>query len=178
VRDLPLVTAPQPLTAGQADDVGGVTSYAEEQARAAAEEPARDDRVKPDDLRPAVASLLDRLASRTEPALAACLQRAREEWDQADSLSVIDADVADEIAAVRRRLARGAAPAASPARRAIALEGLVILDASVALVRLFERRLAPLLRLRLRSATPDVLIDGRPFLDLGLALREVADAWR
>ncbi len=67
----------------------------------------------------------------------------------------------------------------SPAgRRAVALEGLLALDASVALVRLFERRLAPLLRLRLRSATPDVLPDGRPFLDLGQALHEVAEAWR
>ena len=67
---------------------------------------------------------------------------------------------------------------ASGARRAIALEGLLAVDASVALVRLFERRLASLLRLRLRSATPDLLPEGRPFLDLGRALHEVAGAWR
>jgi hypothetical protein len=108
----------------------------------------------------------------------ACLRRSREKWDQADSLSVIDDDLADEISALRRRLAERAQPGSPAARRAIALEGLVVLDASVALVRLFERRLAPLLRLRLRSTTPDVLPDGRPFLDLGRALHEVAEAWR
>jgi len=129
-------------------------------------------------LRPAIAALLERLAARTEPALDACLRRSREEWDQADSLSVIDADVEDDIAALRRRLADSTEPAAAAARRAIALEGLLVVDASVALVRLFERRLASLLRLRLRSATPDLLPDGRPFLDLGHALHEVAEAWR
>jgi hypothetical protein len=125
-----------------------------------------------------IASLLERLAARTEPALVACLLRSREEWDQADAFSVIDADLAGEIAALRRRLATGAGPASSGARRAIALEGLLVVDAAVALVRLFERRLASLLRLRLRSATPEVLPDGRPFLDLGRALQEVAEAWR
>jgi hypothetical protein len=35
-----------------------------------------------------------------------------------------------------------------------------------------------LLRLRMRSNTPELLPDGRPFLDLGRALREVAEAWR
>jgi hypothetical protein len=138
-------------------------------------EPARTER---DDLRPAIAALLGRLADRTEPALIACLRRSRDEWDQADSLSVIDADVEDDIARLRRRLAGSTEPAASAGRRAIALEGLLVVDASVALVRLFERRLASLLRLRLRSATPDLLPDGRPFLDLGQALHEVAEAWR
>ena len=102
----------------------------------------------------------------------------REEWDQADSLSVLDAVIEDEIAALRRRLARSTEPTTAAPRRAIALEGLLVVDASIALVRLFERRLASLLRLRLRSATPDVLPDGRPFLDLGNALHEVAEAWR
>lgn len=174
MRDLPLVTTPQRLSAG---GIGGVTSYAAEQARAAVVEPGAAGRGEGDDLRRAIARVLERLASRTEPALAACLRRAREKWDQADSLSIIDADLDDEISALRRRLAECARPASPAARRAIALEGLVAVDASVALVRLFERRLAPLLRLRLRSATPDVLPDGRPFLDLGQALHEVAEAW-
>ena len=154
-----------------------MTSYAAELARGAAAEPAGG-RVSGDDLRSAVAAVLDRLASRTEPALVACLRRSREKWDQADSLAIIEDDLADELSALRERLARAAEAASPPARRAIALEGLLALDASVALVRLFERRLAPLLRLRLRSATPDVLPDGRPFLDLGQALHEVAEAWR
>lgn len=193
-RDLPLVAAPQPDRPADGDfrgghgllpegpeELGGVASYAAARARAVTTEPASPAeaaRAERDDLRPAIAALLERLAARTEPALDACLRRSREEWDQADSLSVIDADVEDDIAALRRRLADSTEPAASAARRAIALEGLLVVDASVALVRLFERRLASLLRLRLRSATPDLLPDGRPFLDLGHALHEVAEAWR
>ncbi len=179
-RDLPLVATDHPADAdGRGrprlptegpDELGGVASYAVDRARAAATEPAASGeapRAERDALRPAIAALLDRLAARAEPALIACLRRSREEWDQADSLSVIDADVEEDIAALRRRLAGSTEPAASAARRAIALEGLLAVDASVALVRLFERRLASLLRLRLRSATPDLLPDGRPFLDLG-----------
>jgi hypothetical protein len=188
------VTEPEPNEPAGADIPGGsglppegtngfdaVASYAAERARAFATDeaaPGESSRAEREDLRPAVSALLGRLAARTEPALAACLQRSREKWDQADSFSVLDAGVEDEIAALRRRLAGSAAPTAPAARRAIALEGLLIVDASVALVRLFERRLASLLRLRLRSATPDFLPDGRPFLDLGHALHEVAEAWR
>ena len=181
------MTATEPLPPKAADDLSGVASFAADRARALATLPtsatepalpAEPARVERDDLRPAIAALLERLAARTEPALIACMRRSREEWDQADSLTVIDADLADEIAALRRRLAGGAEGVASRARRAIALEGLLAVDASVALVRLFERRLASLLRLRLRSATPDLLPEGRPFLDLGRALHEVAGAWR
>ena len=113
-----------------------------------------------DSLRPAIASLLGRMARRAEEAL------------------VIDIDLEGEIMVMRRRLAAAAAPAALAARRAVALEGLLAVDASVALTRLFERRFATLLRLRMRSNTPELLPDGRPFLDLGRALREVAEAWR
>lgn len=63
-------------------------------------------------------------------------------------------------------------------RAAVALEGLLVLDTAVSLVRLFESRLASLLRLRRRSATPELLPEGRPFLDLAGALRELAEVWR
>jgi hypothetical protein len=172
--------APEPLP----DEARGIASYAEDLARAAvACQPLADaaDAVgaAPDaGLRPAIAAVLAGLAHRAEPELAASLRRAREAWDQADSFAVIDAALEDEIAALRRRLVRGATADATAPSRAIALEGLLAIDASVALVRLFERRLAALLRLRLRSATPDLLPEGRPFLDLGRALHEAAEAWR
>lgn len=172
------MTTPERVPGQGAGELAPTAAYAAELAGDLVTAPAESGRVASDDLRPAIAAVLARLASRTEPALAACIRRSREEWDQADSLSIIDADLAEELAALRGRLARSAQPASPAARRAIALEGLVILDASIALVRLFERRLAPLLRLRLRSATPDVLPGGRPFLDLGEALHEVAEAWR
>jgi len=178
VRDLPLVTTPQRVRGQAAGELVETAAYAAQVAGDAAVAQAEFRRVAGDDLRPAIAAVLERLASRTEPALVACIRRSREEWDQADSLSIIDPELAEEIAALRARLTGSAQPASPAARRAIALEGLVVLDASVALVRLFERRLAPLLRLRLRSATPDVLPGGRPFLDLGEALHEVAEAWR
>jgi hypothetical protein len=131
-----------------------------------------------DDLRPAISALLARVARRAEPELLKALTQASVAWDQADAFTVIDEDVEAEIAATRRRLTASAGAAAPAARRAIALEGLLAIDASIALVRLFERRLAALLRLRLRSATPDLLPGGRPFLDLAGALHEVAEAWR
>lgn len=178
---MPFATTPQGLARRPADDVGRLTSYVAELARDAAAAPgetARPGGPAGDDLRPAIAVVLGRLASRTGPALVDCLRRSREKWDQADSLSILDADLTDEIAALRLRLTQAAQPVSPAARRAVALEGLLALDASRALVGLFERRLAPLLRLRLRSTTPDVLPEGRPFLDLGEALHEVAEAWR
>ncbi|HEX4403995.1 MAG TPA: hypothetical protein VH560_04155 [Polyangia bacterium] len=135
-------------------------------------------RAKSDELRPTIASLLARVAARVEPALTAVLERASAAWDQADAFSVIDDELAVEIAAARLHLTASAGAEAPAATRAIALEGLLAVDASIALVRLFERRLAALLRLPLRSVTRDLLPEGRPFLDLGRALREVAEAWR
>ena len=118
------------------------------------------------------------MARRAEQALTASLRRATEAWDQADAFSVIDDELEVEIAVTRRRLTAGAECSAPPSQRAVALEGLLAVDASVALVRIFERRLAALLRLRLRSTTPELLPEGLPFLDLGRALHEVAEAWR
>lgn len=178
MRELPFAATSEGLPRGRAGDFGGLTSHAAALARGAASAQAEPGRTATDDLRPQVAAVLEALASCTDPALAACLERSREKWDQADSLSIIEGDLADEISALRGRLTETAQADSSSARRAIALEALVVLDTSVALVRLFERRLAPLLRLRLRSATPDFLPDGRPFLDLGGALHELAEAWR
>jgi hypothetical protein len=178
-RGLPVAAALGPVDL----EARGVASFAEALACATAPAAGGDvvlppPRVVPDDLRPAIAALLARVARRVEPALSAVLERASAAWDQADAFSVIDDEVEVEIAATRRHLTACAGVEAPAARRAIALEGLLAVDASVALVRLFERRLAALLRLRLRSATPALLPEGRPFLDLGRALREVAEAWR
>jgi hypothetical protein len=151
--------APPPARDGAASDSSGAT----------------------DDLRRAVADLLAGLARRCEPALIAVLKRAARAWDQADAFSAIDGDAEAEVAVVRRRLAAAAMDGRQDGRqaqRAAALEGLLAVDTAVALVRVFERRLATLLRLRLRSATPDLLPGGRPFLDLAGALAELAEAWR
>jgi hypothetical protein len=176
-RGLPIAAALEPVTI----EAAGVSSYAEELARAAAAGPgehAETSSPGSGDLRPAIAELVARLARRAEQALTSSLKRATEAWDQADAFSVIDGDLEAEIAVTRRRLRDGAEPSVPAPLRAVALEGMLAVDASVALVRVFERRLAALLRLRLRSTTPDLLPEGRPFLDLGRALHEVAEAWR
>jgi hypothetical protein len=180
-RGLPLVAEPEQVSfeaAGvlaNAEGLAGTTAPGQADAEVSPRGPAPRGR---DELRPAVASLLARMARRADESLAATLKRATEAWDQADAFAVIDIDLEGEIMVMRRRLAGAAKSAPGAARRAVALEGILALDAAVALVRVFERRLATLLRLRLRSETPDLLPDGRPFLDLGRALREVAEAWR
>ena len=175
-RGLPLAATLEPVTC----EAARVSSYAEELARGAAAGRAELVPISPGPgtLRPAVAELVARMARRAEQALTASLKRATEAWDQADALSVIDDDLEAEIAVARRRLTAGAELSAPASHRAVALEGLLAVDASVALVRIFERRLAALLRLRLRSTTPELLPEGLPFLDLGRALYEVAEAWR
>ena len=56
-----------------------------------------------DSLRPAIASLLGRMARRAEEALALSLKRATEAWEQADAFVVIDIDLEGEIMVMRHR---------------------------------------------------------------------------
>jgi hypothetical protein len=45
-------------------------------------------------------------------------------------------------------------------------------------VTLVERRFASLVRLRLKSGTAELTVDGEPFVDVGGALAEAARRWR
>lgn len=124
-----------------------------------------------------MADALAALAALVDPALTAVVRRARQAWDQADALVVFDQQSLAQVAALRRWLTARAAGAPDQVA-ASALEGLLALDGALALIRLFERRLAALLRLQLRSPDPELLPRGRPFLDLAAALREAEQAWR
>jgi hypothetical protein len=129
-------------------------------------------------LRGLVASCLQRLAQRIEEKLAAALAEARRAWDQADSVAIVDADLGRALADARRKL--GAAAGAGPDQRAlaaVALEGLLVLEAACGLTTLAERRLSSVIRLRLRSDDQELLPAGRPFLDLGAAISEAARVW-
>ena len=129
-------------------------------------------------LRGLVASCLHRLAQRIEEKLAAALAEARRAWDQADSVAIVDADLGRALADARRKL--GAAAGAGPDQRAlaaVALEGLLVLEAACGLTTLAERRLSSVIRLRLRSDDQELLPAGRPFLDLGAAISEAARIW-
>lgn len=116
-----------------------------------------------------LAAFLASLSRRLRPALLDALGRAARAWDQVDVGNVVDADL------------RGQAEKVASAWRAVggprATLALLTLDAALDLVRLVERRLATLVRLRLRSLTPELTVRGRPFLDVPSALAEAARRW-
>ncbi len=141
-----------------------------------------------------VHELLAELARRLTTALPDTLAQAHRAWDQVDALRLLDKAMRDEHQAllVAARLLQAQE---SPDKRALGLEAQLTLDAAIDLVSLVERRLATLVRLRLREAMPSraaqdlaspdldqsaleaLLPQGRPFLDLGAALAETARRW-
>jgi hypothetical protein len=132
--------------------------------------------LEPAALRRRVGALLLALGQRIDEALPRTLELAGSAWDQVDTLTVVDVVLRDEIRTVRQA-ARALAVDEDAARRAIGLEAELTLDAAVGLVSLLERRLSTLVRLRMRSDDPQLLPEGRPFVDLGAALGEAARAW-
>lgn len=125
-------------------------------------------------LRAMVASDLQALSRRAEHVLTPALASARQAWDKVDNHTIIDSTLAASLSVTRRRLqldADGTGPLA-----AVALEGIIALEVATSLCALVERRLSSLIRLRIQQSE-DLLPDGRPFLDLGAALAEVARAW-
>lgn len=120
--------------------------------------------------------LLQQVAAVLDPELMRALKQAAKSWDQADAISVLSPELMDNVASHRAAwmALRGHN---APGVDAAAVEAVLTLDAACGLVTLFEKRLAPLVRLRLRSDEPDLLPGGRPFLDLSAALREAARAW-
>lgn len=127
-------------------------------------------------LRRRVGALFTALSSRLDPALTAALVRAETAWDQFDAFAVFDERLAREGTALRLEAASLAAMQHPPARAA-GVEMLLALDGALGLVALVERRLATLVRLRIRGAEPALLPGGRPFLDVAAALAEAARAW-
>jgi hypothetical protein len=133
----------------------------------------------PPALRQRVHELIAELARRTDDALAGTLACADGAWDQVDALRILDRAVDDEVRALRAVSAQISSED-DPAQRAIGLEAQLTIDAVVGLVSIVERRLATLVRLRLRATADDrgaLVVEGRPFLDLGAALHEAARRW-
>jgi len=128
-------------------------------------------------LRARTANLLAALADRAATTLPEALARTHQAWDQADAFAILDAELrADAIEL--RRAAAASAQADEASTRAAGVEARLLVDAAVGLATLLERRFAALVRLRLRSATPELIVDGRPFLDVAAALAEAARRWR
>jgi hypothetical protein len=128
-------------------------------------------------LRARTAALLAALAQRVDEAVPAALHLAQTAWDQVDAFAMLDDELRGETAALSLA-ADALATAEDAALRAAGVEARLAIDAAVGLVALVERRFAALVRLRLRSATPDLLIEGRPFLDVAAALWEASRRWR
>jgi hypothetical protein len=126
-------------------------------------------------LRALVGQSLAALSRRIDEVLPGALARARQAWDKIDDLTIVDEELAATLAATRGALVSAAA--GPPPQRAVALEGLLALDAARGLAGLAERGFASLIRLRVRGKEDELLPQGRPFLDLGAALAEAARAW-
>lgn len=129
----------------------------------------------PEELRRGVGELLLELARRTEPALEESLRTAMRAWDQADALTVLDAELRAQVDELAAR-ARTACWAEDPGTRAAGTEALLAINAAVGLVALVERRLATFIRLRIGGGG-DLFCDDRPFLDIAAALRDAARGW-
>lgn len=127
-------------------------------------------------LRARIGIALAELGQRLSEELPRTLERAMTAWDQVDALVVIDPAMRRELALLRRAALALEAGEDTPSR-AVGLESRLVLDAATGLTSLFERRLAQLVRARLRSDDPSLLVDGKPFVDLGAALVEAARRW-
>jgi hypothetical protein len=139
--------------------------------------PAVTARLPAAELRARTGAWLTALAARLEGSLPGAFARATQAWDQADTFVVLDAELRDEGIALRRAAEVLAADEDATLRTA-GREASLGIDAVVGLVALLERRFAAILRLRLRSATPELVVDGRPFLDVAAALAEAGRRWR
>jgi hypothetical protein len=117
------------------------------------------------------------LARTIDQHLGPAIENAHRAWEKVDDLAIVDTVLAANVTETRRALYRAATAPGQPALAAVGLEGLLALDAACGLTGLAERRLSSLIRLRVRSAEPALMPDGRPFLDLGRAIAEVAREW-
>lgn len=139
--------------------------------------PATGGPLEPRVLRQRIGAFLTALAARVDEALPAALARAETAWDQVDAFTAMDAELTAELG-VLRRAAVALAGSDDAGARAVGLESRLALDAACGLVSLLERRLASLVRARLRGESRELLPGGRPFVDVGAALAEAARAWR
>lgn len=124
-----------------------------------------------------VSKLLAELARRLDPELKRALTSAQTAWDKADDVTVLDDRLRAEMSAARAAW-EPIALSDDPAMAAEGVEALLVLDTSRRLIELLERRLASIIRLRLGSSDPELLRDGRPFLDVASALAELAKGWQ
>jgi hypothetical protein len=129
------------------------------------------------ELRRRVGAWMAAVAGHVAAVLPGQLAKAAQAWDQADDFVLITDQTRSEAARLRAA-ADALAGGSDTAARATGVEARLAIDAVAGLVALVERRFAGVVRLRLRSEQTELLVDGRPFLDVAAALAEAARAWR
>jgi len=183
--EAPRLAALEALVEGKGED-DRTSGFRWMTSRVAEREPGsarpRPPRISADRLRRSVAGCLTAMERLVEGHLTAALTTASHAWDGVDSALAMSSDpaFAEQLRQARRQLDEAAACSEAASARAVALEGLVALELAAELLRLFERRLSSLIRLRALSGQGGLgglLPDGRPFLDLAAALRDAARAW-
>jgi len=127
-------------------------------------------------LRRQLGMILADLARVLEPEMVRAMSQAMRSWDQADAVNVLSPMITERIQK-HRALWLKLRGSSTPGDDAAAVEALLTIDTTVALLTLVEKRMATLVRLRLRSETPELVPQGRPFLDVAAALQEAARAW-
>jgi hypothetical protein len=130
-------------------------------------------------LRTRMAGWLFDLAEAGEKPMLEAANAANGRWDQVDALGLLGPQAEqDRKALVRAWTTFADKVQHSASLHTAAVEALTVLETVSDLLRLLERRMATFIRLRLSSEQPELLVDGRPFLDIARALHETAEAFR
>lgn len=122
------------------------------------------------DLATAVPRWLEAIADRMAVTLSPTLATAERAWDQADHVRLLDG-------ALRAEVGQLLTAARLASDTGLGLLCRLALDATLGWIDLFERRLATLLRLRMRQGAP-LIVDERPFLDVEPVVRQLASQLR
>lgn len=141
----------------------------------------------PEAIRRQVRELLVRMASQVDARLPQALSLATRAWERTGSMALIDEETRDALLQARDELRR-AVRKGTPDVVALATEALWALRTALAVVTLLESRLPALIRVRTRQVEGEpgtsetgsdelLLPGGRPFLDVGPALAELARRW-
>jgi hypothetical protein len=126
-------------------------------------------------LRRRTAALFRTLAKQVDEELMRALSAGQTRWDQVDALALIPSHV--RLTRTALETDWHAAGAVDPVLHAASTEALATIATAMDLLQLVERRLATFVRLRLKQDDPRLMPDGRPFLDIGRALLDTAEAY-
>jgi hypothetical protein len=124
------------------------------------------------ELRAATGEWLLLLSQHLDETLTQALREVERRWEAFDGVSLVPARLrlrAAEVSEAWRAWVQREPQAAN--------EALWTIASVLGLVAVLERRLAALVRAKVASGDSRLFVGPRPFLDVGLAVQEVARAW-